>query len=268
MRTTTWMSLLLLAAGAACAQVTPGPATDPDFPIFGAGSGQIFRLAVAGSPPPVGDCHAMLSFRDLQNRAFGPSLEVNVGAHHSAFLDLNPRAMGVPLGQRIHFRPVLTHFSDSGPCERSFEVFEPTSGRTIAWNPPPSGDFQANPPPVGDFEPNGFAAGQTLLFAVVRSTQPPPIGDMPPPCNALLEITGPEGNVLAAMLTGALLPGNAAVLALNANTLGLRLGQRLEVQASMSPPPAGDFIGGIGGCIASAQLVDNFSQWTTTMLVN
>ena len=110
----------------------------------------------------------------------------------------------------------------------------------------------------------GLAAGQTLLLAVVRSTQL--MGDVPPgPCDALLVMTGPDGAMLAAMTTGALMPGNAAVLAFNTNMLRLSLGQRIEVQGSLFARPDG---GSMAGCIASGQLVDNASQWTTTMLVN
>ena len=124
------------------------------------------------------------------------------------------------------------------------------------------------PTPAGDFQPLGLANGSSLFFAVVRRTQPIPVGDVDPgPCDALLLVTGPEGNVLASMPTGPLAPGNAALLVLNANTLGLRAGERVEVQAFLRPAVRDSFTpGSAAGCVASAQLVDNLTQWTTALM--
>ena len=57
-------------------------------------------------------------------------------------------------------------------------------------------------------------------------------GNMPAPCNALLVMTGPDGTALASMSTGALMPGNATLLAFNANMLRPSFGQRVDVWAS------------------------------------
>jgi hypothetical protein len=113
MRTTmlTAIAALVLVGGMAWAQES---SREADLPVFGVGAGQIFRFSVAAfrDASRVGStrqrCHATLSFRDTENRPIGRSLDVDLGQNESAFLDLDPRALGLTARQRIDFRPVAS----------------------------------------------------------------------------------------------------------------------------------------------------------------
>lgn len=279
---------LVLAAAVSRAQ---DRAPESDFPIFGVAAGQVFRFGVASVEDPnrSGEtddrCQATLSFRDIQNRPIGTSLEVDLGPNEAAFHDLDTRTLRLSARQRISFRPVLAPSARSGPCGASFSVLNAFTGRLLTHPsiavsktvlgslPPTCGDFFNIPLPDPTLLFLGF--GQTLLYTVVCSTVPVDVNNMPLPCDVIVEIRegGPATPVVASLTTGPLMPGEAATLSLNGNTLA-SFGETAFLLQQVLSSPVDIIVDGLTcpattrhGCKISVQVIDNLSAWTSVIIL-
>ncbi len=116
------------------------PGVAPTYGIHGVASGQVLRKNVTAYPTgPVSPspCRATLSFTNPETgQTIGPSpLSIALNPGQSTFLDFNPSALGIPAGQRIEVHPVITLQPSPVPstCTVTVEVWDPSSGRTVAW---------------------------------------------------------------------------------------------------------------------------------------
>jgi hypothetical protein len=101
----------------------------------------------------------------------------------------------------------------------------------------------------------GVAAGQTLQLNVVAFP--------PTPCAATLEFVDANGTAVGpAPRPVALRLGEAASLSVSSQALGVPVGRRVQVRPVVTPDP---LVGG-GGCVASAELVDQASRFTTVFV--
>ena len=113
----------------------------PSYGIHGVAGGQLLRLNVSAFPVspifPTGPCRATISFTSpATGQTIGPApLSVDLAPGQSAFLDFHPGALGVAPDQRIEVHPViaLEPSPASSACTATAEVWELSSGRTVAW---------------------------------------------------------------------------------------------------------------------------------------
>ncbi|HYL39537.1 MAG TPA: hypothetical protein VEV17_26705 [Bryobacteraceae bacterium] len=98
----------------------------------------------------------------------------------------------------------------------------------------------------------GIVRGQTLVLNLVAFP--------PDPCMAQLGIQDSNGNLVASTQVLTLLPGQSAVLSVNANTLTNAFAQRVELLPTVQGPD-GAFTA--SSCVATAEVVDNLVRETT-----
>jgi hypothetical protein len=228
---------------------------------IGAGYNQIIRLLVAGTgtSAPVGPVEAKLGFTDLNGNAMGPSSEVTVTPGQSAWLDFNANAYVHGIGPRVEVMPVITILPNPneetpGTIQASVEVFDALLGFGSVFTPvseyPPAPD---SPPLVSQ----GLAGGQTMRIN---------IGAYPiDPCVAVVSFLGSNGSALASSQQVNLAPGMGTSIDLNADSLNLKLGQRIEVLpvVSLSPPIAGA-VAVNPACHESVEVFDHITGRTET----
>jgi hypothetical protein len=241
-----------------------GPAADLTFafdldgpillpPPTGGGIGQIARLVVEGPvmPPPGGPVQAQLGFLDISGNAIGPTSTVTLNPGQIQSLDLNLSEFARLPGQRIEVRPVITQVPDaagapSSPTQlsASVQVLDALTGFGTVLNPVPQPG--ASVPALG---PQVLAGGQTMRVNVVAYP--------PDPCIAQVSFTDKNGNPIGSTLPVNLGPGMGTSLDLNADTLGLRFGQRIEVQPVVTVEP---LVGGAAVtsvCQSSSEVFDH-----------
>jgi hypothetical protein len=193
--------------------------------------GQGVRLTVVAGPavvPPGVPVEANLGFVDLNGDAVGPSLQVALNPGQTQSLEW--AAPVQQLGQRVEVRPVVTQTStdpSSPSLQASVEVFDLLTGFGTVLAPAPAAQSISGVP---GFFPQGLAGGQTMRLNVVAFP--------PGPCTGVLSFADKNGARLGPSLPVNLTPGMATSLDLNADTLGLKLGQHIEVQPVVSAAPS------------------------------
>jgi len=237
----------------------------PKPPYFGGGIGQIIHI-VAGPVmvAPGVPVEVNLGFVDLNGNSVGPSSVVTLAAGETASLDLLVDSIAPQPGERVEVRPVVEIAAVGAPVGAAAlappavelpevtEVFDRLSGHGTVLVPAKSA-YPARP--VFAFQ--GLAGGQTMRLVV--SAFPPN------PCAGALGFANEDGNPVGPSLQVNLQPGQAAVLDLNSDTLGLEPGQRMELQPVVSTTPstaAGPAIP--SACQANAEVFDNASGRTAT----
>ena len=227
-------------------------------PPVGGALGQGVRLTVVAGPavvPPGVPVEANLGFVDLNGNAVGPTLQVALNPGQAQSLQWIPPVQ--ELGQRIEVRPVVTQIStdpSSPTLQASVEVFDLLTGFSTVLAPAPGAESVSALP---QFLPQGLAGGQTMRLNVVAFP--------PDPCNGQLSFTDKNGAVLGPSLQVNLAPGTATSLDLNADALGLKVGQHVEVQPVVSVAPsisAGPPIA--TACQASVEVFDHLTGRTWT----
>jgi|SRR5271169_4329682 len=106
---------------------------DGNFGMVGIGGGQTLRLNVVAYPP--NPCNATIGFLGNagQEPPNSPRKTVNLTAGQADFVDLPAVAVGIRVGQRAEFQPVvtLTPFEDQmSQCGVSAEIFDSATGLT------------------------------------------------------------------------------------------------------------------------------------------
>jgi hypothetical protein len=226
----------------------------PVHSIFGASLAQSIRLLVGpGNLPPGIAEEVALSFADTNGNPIGSSTKVSLNQGQIAWLDFNADAYVKQFGQRVEVQPVVALLSNTAgsPLPSTVEVFDQITGFGSSLVPA----IQVSAAPL--FNPQGLAGFQTMRLNAVAYP--------PGPCLARLGFADPNGNQLGSTLAVNLSPGQAASLDLNADTLGLKLGQRIEVLpiVTVTPPvTTGPPVASV--CGASAEVFDQITGRTET----
>ncbi len=246
----------------ALAGVPARAAGNPQFGMVGLAGGQVLRLNVVAYPP--NPCSATIGFRNSngQQPQPNPDKTVSLNPGESAFIDLPAAALGIQLGGRREFQPVVTLVPQPEPdanaapsaCAASVEVFDAFTGLSLVASPVPEPDLPNVAPQFGMV---GIALGQVLRLNVVAFP--------PDPCSAAIGFRSSNGTPQPVPdKTVFLNPGEAAFVDLPAGTLGLQFGQRAELQPVVTLQPAPN---GSSSCRATAEVWDRFSGRTWTMVV-
>jgi hypothetical protein len=202
--------------------------TIPISPVGGV-FGQGVRLTVVAGPavvPPGVPVEANLGFVDLNGNAVGPTLQVTLNPGQTQSLEWAVQQ----LGQRVEVRPVVTQTSTnpSAPLlQASVEVFDLLTGFGTVLAPAPAAQSVSGVP---EFFPQGLAGGQTMRLNVVAFP--------PDPCIGQLSFADKNGARVGPSLPVNLTPGMATSLDLNADALGLKVGEHVEVQPAVSVTPS------------------------------
>ena len=200
--------------------------------------------------PPGIPVEANLGFVDLNGNAVGPSSQVTLNPGQAQSLQWIAPVQ--EFGQRVEVRPVVTQIStdpSSATLQASVEVFDVLTGFSTVFAPAPAVQSVSALPQL---LPQGLAGGQTMRLNVVAFP--------PDPCIGQLSFADMNGAALGPSMPVTLTPGTATSLDLNADALGLKVGQHLEVQPVVSMAPsisAGPPIA--SACRASVEVFDHLT---------
>lgn len=218
------------------------------------GFGQTIRLKVVAGPtsvPPGVPVEAVLGFLDTNGNPTGPTKMVSLAPGQEQSLDLTPGASTqgdvLPV-----ITPVAGAASINGEIRGSAEVFDTFLGIGTVFE---AGQISIPDAPV--FAPQGLAGGQTMRLTVFsRSANT---------CIATLGFEDSTGNPIGPTMPVNLTGGRSASLDLNADSLGLRLGQRVEIQPMVvAGLPAGAAEPQALACPASTEVFDHLTGRTET----
>ncbi|HML15611.1 MAG TPA: hypothetical protein VK419_01245 [Bryobacteraceae bacterium] len=222
--------------------------------MIGMGGGQTLRLNVVAFP--ANPCSATIGFLNSNGTLVASKVVTLIPgqtALQADLLDLSAASQGIAAGQRAEFQPTVTLGSpidDMTPvCGMSVEVFDSTTAFSLVTAPPP-GPAMPNVSPV--FGMAGIALGQTLRLNVVAFP--------PDPCYATIGFLNNQGQPVPGAMAVSLAPGQAGLIDLHAASLGLKLGQRAELQPVVMVTTAN----GTSACQASAEVIDTLSGGTET----
>jgi hypothetical protein len=161
-------------------------------------NGQSMRLT-AGAPAG-GQCAAELGFANSNGNPVGPSLRVNLLAGQTESLTLTSDILGLPAGQRVELRPVVTPLAGApAQCGAIAEVVDNQSGLTSIMVP---GTAASSAQP--SFPAMEVAMGQTLQLNAVANGSTP--------CSAQLSFVDSTGKPAGPSTVVNLSPGHAAFL--------------------------------------------------------
>jgi hypothetical protein len=231
-------------------------------PPMGGAYGQIIRI-VAGPlrVPPGVPVEVNLGFADINGNKIGPSSTVPLLAGETAILDLDMDTLLQLPGQKVEVRPLVTVVNANTASGTAAvppavpavtEVFDRLTGFGTVLVPDNSVSFR---PPAFDFQ--GVAGGQTMRLMLVAF----PFA----PCDATVSFADRAGNALGQGRQVNLAPGTAMPVDLNADSLGLKLGQLIEVLPTVSVTQ--QVVGAAhtnSYCQASVQVFDNRTGRTWT----
>jgi hypothetical protein len=262
----TCVAVMIAAATPAAAQTATRQVLAP----MGGGYGQTVRVTAAA--PDGARC--ALSFGLLLPAQPQPveARELDLGSGQAGVVDVSvTRLVGRP-GRRVELLPWFE--LRGGQCLLSTEVFEQVTGRTLALSKAVRVGFDPQPdPPAPALEglllpAVSVANGQIVRLGVARGfdPQPEPPGT-PLGCTLVLAFADARGGLVGHTLPIDLAEGEAATLDLNPALLlpatpGLAL-RRALVQPRLLLPASG---GDASGCVASLQLVDALTGWTTALV--
>jgi hypothetical protein len=232
------------------------PSSPPNYATIN----QIVR-AIAGPVfvPPGVPVEVNIGFVDVNGIAIGPSSTVPLTAGQTAILDLDANMLVQAPGQRVLVRPVVTSVRPPStaavltppqvPLNVVTEVFDKATG--FGTMLVPATEVPANPV----FEFQGLAGGQTMQLIVTAAVPTDP-------CFATLSFQDRNGNTVGQSMPVNLQPGQSTFLNLNANTIGLAAGQRIELQPIVTETPSTN-----SSCQAKTEVFDNLTGRTWTYQV-
>lgn len=218
--------------------------------------------------PPLGSpIEAELGFLDMNGNPIGPSSRVTLRPGETRSLDLNVSEFIHQPGQRIEVQPVITVAPDGEEASNGGEetaerermrrrlpqvsatvqILDALSGFDILLYPAPQ-PGASSPALV----PQALAGGETMRFNAMAGAANPCIGQ--------LSFADKNGDPLGPSIQLDLRPGTGTSLDLNADTLGLAFGQRIEVQPIvivMPPLTAGPPLTSV--CQTSVEVFDHIS---------
>jgi hypothetical protein len=229
-------------------------------PPWGIGFNQILRFIVAGpiTPAPGSPVEANLSFVNLNGIAIGPSSTVTVNPGQFVTLDFPANDYLSIFSRRLEVIPVITPAQNpngpsSTPVQASVEVIDAFTGVATVLSAVPLWPPQSGAPSL---LPQDLAAGQTMRLNAIAFP--------PDPCVSILSFADQNGNPLGTSQQVNLAPGTGAYLDLNADTLGLRFGQHLDVQpiVTVTAPIGAAAIN--SACQTSVEVFDHLTGRTMT----
>jgi hypothetical protein len=210
------------------------------------------------TPPPGTPVEMTLGLVDLKGNPVVPSLTTTLSAGQTATLNFNADTLIKQPGERLEVIPVVTAGPNGPPAafQASVEVFdEITQFGTLLLR----GQTAPSGAPV--FDRQSLAGEQTIR--VNLSAFPPT------PCIASVSFNDAStGQALAPAMPVNLSPGQSTSVDLNAKTLFLRFGQRIEVvpQVVLMPPiTTGPPL--TVACQATVEVFDNRTGRTSTYQV-
>jgi hypothetical protein len=254
-----------------CAPDRVGDCTGGDFsvtqiytlPPVSAAFGHLIHL-VAGPVrvPPGVPVEVNLGFEDINGNAIGPNSTVTLRSEETATLDLDLDTLLKRPGERVEVRPVVTVANvKSAPGTAAAvppvvfvptvtEVFDRLTGFGTVLV---SDNTVSLLPPAFDFQ--GLAGGQTMRLMVEAL----PLA----PCEATVSFADRAGKTLEKSQQVKLAPGTAMPVNLNADSLGLKSGQRIEVLPTVSVSHYGA-APAFSLCRANVEVFDNRTGRTWT----
>jgi hypothetical protein len=224
----------------------PASASAQQFGMAGLGPGQTLRLNVVAFPP--NPCRAAIGFLDSngQTPQPQPGRTVALNPGQADHVDLSAASLGIQLGQRREFQPVvMIAVGDSvSQCAASVEVFETATGFTQVATPQlQPGNVNVSP----QFGMIGITLGQVLRLNVVAFP--------PNPCLATIGFLDSTGQTPQPDpgKTVNLNPGQADHVDLSVALPAVQSGQRREFQpvVTLLPGPNGS-----SACQATAEVYD------------
>jgi hypothetical protein len=257
----------MLSAAAWLAGVVPAQAaTRQMLAPIGGGYGQTVRLTIAA--PAGARCATSAGLLLPAQPTPIEARELDLAPGQTAVVEVSvTRLLGRP-GRRVELLPYVE--PRVGSCLVSTEVFEQVTGRTMALSKAVIAGFDPQPDPPAPSEfglllpATGAAPGQLVRLGVARGFDPQP--EPPAHCTAVLAFADARGAVVGRTLAVDLGEGEAATLDLDPSLLlpASPLLRRLIVQPRLLLPASGG--GDTSGCVASLQLVDTATGWTTAMV--
>jgi hypothetical protein len=233
-----------------------GPIIVP--PPTGGGSGQIARLVVEGpvTPAPGGPVEAQIGFVDpATGTPVAPLSPVTLNTGQTQSVDVALSSLGTRLGQHVDLLPVIAQLpgaAQSSPIQlsASVQMLDAITGFGTVLS-------RALQPgaPVPALGPQILAGGQTMRVNVVAGSDP---------CVGQVGFNDLNGNSLVPSSPVNLSPGTGKSIDLNADSLSLRLGQRIEAQPALTvtQPTAAVPLNSV--CQASVEVFDHLTGRTWT----
>lgn len=228
----------------------------PPVPVW---SGSIIRLSltVAGpvTPPPGTPVEAVVGFVDLNGNLIGQPLTVPLILGQAVPVELNSDAIIHALGEHANVRPVISAAPDGflPPVQLTTEVFDGATGfgRVLTTT-------SAIVVPPASLAPQGLAGGQVMRITATAYS--------PDSCVATLSFADRQGNPIGTSLAVDLNPGQSQPLDLDASSLNLQNGQRMEVQPMItSAAPVLPSVGVVSSaCTVSSEVFDRSTGRTWT----
>ena len=252
-------AVLTVALGLA----TPAAA---QLPMVGGTYGQTVRLVITtGDPIPTeGGCSALIR---LLTRDLLPAAERRVALRpgESAFVEVNLNTIPGSVRRRVELLPAVS--VAEGECVAAAEVYENITGRTMAHTPGlllPAQPGLLLPAVREPLTPTGAALSQILRLGVIRGFDPQPD---PPGCSVVIGFADADGAAVGPSRAVDLQPGESAVLDLDPSLLLPASGEPLRARRFVRPqlllPASGG--GDMSGCLASVQVYDRLTGWTTAV---
>ena len=216
------------AYGAAELIITDTWTTPPPGPVW---HGSVIRITitpVAGpvTPTPGGPVEALLGLTNLAGGLIGQPQRVSVSPGQAASVDFDSSTIVQGFPGHVNVVPTVSVGDPLAPPLRiTVEVFDKLTGfggvlaTTDETAPPPS-----------QLAPQGLADGQVMRLIATAGS--------PNPCIATLSFADANGAPIGTSAQVNLSPGQSQPLDLSAATLGLRFGQRTEVQPMVQIPAA------------------------------
>lgn len=229
-------------------------------PPVGGGRLQIARLLVQGPvvPPPGGPIEAQLGFLDMNGNPIGPTSTVSPGPGQLQWLNLDLSPFVTQFGQRIEVQPIITESPDSAgeptaPARFSanMQILDALSGfETVLAPSLQPGSFAPS------LLPQVLAGGQTMRITVSATDSVP--------CNATLSFADKDGNPLGSSLPVAVNSDATTWSDLNADSLGLTFGRRIEVLPIVTPTAIVGAAPVPSVCAVSVEVFDHLAGRTET----
>jgi hypothetical protein len=228
----------------------------PLVPPTGGGLGQIARLVVEGpvTPAPGGPVEAQIGFLDpVTGTPVAPLSIVTLNAGQAQSVDVPLSPLVTRIGQHVDLLPVIAQppgAVQANPIQLSatVQILDAVTGfGTVLSHALQPG---ASVPTLG---PQILAGGQTLRVTVVAGTDP---------CIGNVGFNDLNGNPLVQSTPLNLMPGTGTSVDLDADTLSLKLGQRIEAQPALTVTQPAAAVALNSVCQASAEVFDHVTGRT------
>ncbi len=221
--------------------------------------GAILRVSitVAGpiTPPPGTPVEAVVGLTDLNGNIVGQPQTVTLIQGQAASVDFNANMLVNAAGQHVDVVPAVSAAPNAflPPVQLTTGVFDRVTGIGSVLTTSTS-----VPPELSSMGPQGLAGGQIMRMVVTAFP--------PAPCAGTLSFADSKGNPIGSTLAVDLPPGQSKFLDLDASTLSLQTGQRIQVQPmlTLQAPIGAAVTTSASPCAAAAEVFDRATGRTLT----